>query len=200
MQDWEVGKIKEAIDKLKKEEIREFMIVYSILEEKYHGYLQALPQRTQVWYQEVDSDALKELKNQYGWDKLYVNKKTFFVAQRPYLGIDGCLAILHDAYDDVKIATDLVETKHKLVIKATVTAGNLGASAYVDVPFDVDYKTKKIKEDPQGSPLYVNLEIPTSTAIRKAIVLMGIGRFPTEATDFGDHAMVKEFRKFKASQ
>ena len=94
----------------------------------------------------------------------------------------------------------------KLIIKAIVSAngGKVHSEGYAEVPVLTEKQEvpgKKYKVDVEvknsdGSPIFNNIEIPQSNAIRKALNYLGIGRFPLHHTSFGDHEMVTKFREF----
>ena len=160
-----------------------------------------------MWFKEADGEFLKELKKEYGWDKVSAwSNSTFFTISMPYLGIDGLIAMFSDKYPDesISIETSLIEASNKLMVKAIVKAGDkVHSEGLAEVPF----MTKKEKNsvgkwvaefvlDEQGNRIFDSVEIPTSNAIRKALAYTGLGRFPTYKTEFGDNKFVKEFREF----
>ena len=211
MEDWKVKKIKAAITDLKKEEARQFAIAYAELPEEFHGYMQFLPQQTQVWFEQADKEVLDSLKKEHGWDRVSAwNGKTFFTVHMPYLGIDGYLAILAAQYDSYDIKTDVLYMPevHKILLIAQIKVAQNGVHAksvqgIVDVPYltkkDPSDNKKKVvvrNEDGDGKAQFDNIEISTSQAIRKALHLLGDGRFPLYKTNYGDHAMIAKFRKF----
>lgn len=195
MEEWEKKKITEAIEALKKEEARQFAVVYATLEEKNHGFLQALPQQTKIWYKEVDAEYLKELKNTHGWDKVSAwGGSTFYKISMPYLSLDGALEMFHKDHPDGKISIEFTELKDKIIVMAVITGGDRRSIGAVDL--DYQYKDKKLVKDENGNPVFENVEIPVSNAIRKALGYFGYGRFPTHKTEYGDHPLVTKFREF----
>lgn len=187
---WEIDKIEERISALKKEEVRQFMIAYSELDEKYHGYLQMLPQSIKIWGTSVDKDELQTLQKKYGFDRIYQKDFPYYRIKIPYLGIDGYLAIFNDKYVNVKtsITTEIFEIKDKLVARAMVKAGN-----------KLSIGTIEINKNPKTN-VYENIDVPIATAIRKALTYMGIGRFALHKTDHGDNATIIAFKNYLLKQ
>jgi hypothetical protein len=186
MEQWEKDKIKEVITELQKEEARKFAIAYAELPEKYHGYLQTLPQKTKIWFKQIDEEFIKELQKEHGWDKVsqWDNKgkwAVYFTVVSPYLGIDGHLAIFTDrakGHENASIITEVIEIGSRLLAKAQVKIGREEWQGTVEIP--------------EGE----TVDIPIATAIRKALTYTGDGRFPVHKTPYGDHPMVTKFREF----
>jgi len=200
MEDWKQNKIIEAIETIKKEEARQFAIVYASLDENTHGYLQELPQKQQVWFEEADKEFLAELKKRYGWDRVSAwNGKTFYETRLPYLGLDGMLQLFNSDYPEGKINVEFMELGSKTVVVATVTAGEKKSMGVVDLEYKIG-PDKKIVKDENGKPVFANVEIPVSNAIRKALGYFKYGRFPTHKTEYGDHPLVIKFREFMLNE
>ena len=186
MDEWKIKQINTSILEHQKEEIRKFSIAYASLDEKFHGYLQTLPQNIQIWWEKIDDTALKALQKTYGWEKVSQwasskgssTWKLYYKADSPYLGIDGHIAMFMDKYKDGSITTELIQAGNRLIAKATV--------------FTDKGKWVGMAEVPEKD----TIDITVATAIRKALTYTGDGRFPIHATSYGDHSMVVKFRKF----
>lgn len=208
MQEWETKVIKGAIDDLKREEARKFAIAYAELPEQYHGYMQSLPQKVVVWGKEVDEELLKELRNTHGWNKISSwNKKTSYTTENPYLGVDGYLAMLHEIHKNSDVSIDLefvTNIPNKLIVRSIVVVEtDKTKKVYTGVSevsqsttYNKAKKESVLKFDSEGKPIFDSVEIPASSAIRKALAYMGDGRFATHKTPYGDHPMVVKFREF----
>ena len=61
MSDWKLTTIEKEITNLKKEEKRQFLIAYASLDPKYHGYIQAFPQKIVVLHSSIEDETLKKL-------------------------------------------------------------------------------------------------------------------------------------------
>lgn len=194
MENWEKEKIKEAITVLHKDEARKFAIAYAELNEKYHGYLQTLPQRTKVWYKRIDEEFIKELQKEFGWDKIAQwetkNKwAVYFTAIVPYLGIDGHLIIFADR---AKEKNETVSIKTKVIQIGTLSM-RLLAIAQVTMGGNEWYGTAEIGDEE-------SVDLTIATAIRKALTYTGDGRFPVHTTPYGDHPLITKFREFIKEQ
>ncbi len=193
---------KDKCNSLIKEELRQFTVAYGALEACYHGYLSALPQRVKINFRNFSDDDLKKFKKEFKgrtisqWKNGDKDSGVFFTVNYPYLGIDGCLAMFNDdnnrtAYaDESYIKVERADVRGKLVMVAKVYSKSKGLrTGYCEVELEKGSEDK-----------FINLEIPASTAIRKALVLFGYGRFPTENTGFGTDPTILEFLEFKKQQ
>lgn len=198
---------KDKCNSLVKEELRKFTVAYGSLDACYHGYLSFLPQKVKINFNNFSDEDLKRLKKEFKgrlisqWKNKDKDSGVFFTVNIPYLGIDGCLAMFND--DNMKspypvgdcpgkayIKVDTAEVKGKLVMVAQVFSMSKGLrTGYCEVELEKGSKDK-----------FINLEIPASTAIRKALVLFGYGRFPTENTGFGSDPTILDFLAFKKQQ
>lgn len=186
MEEWKIEKIKKAISELKKEEARKFAIAYGELPEKYHGYLQSLPQNVQIWWEAAPDETLKELQKEYGWAKIsqFETQKgngkfrMYYKVEAPYLGIDGHLAMFTDQHKDGSIRTEIQQVGERLLVKARVFTENGSFEGVSEIP-------PKDKVDKH-----------IANAIRKALTYTGDGRFPIHKTEYGGHPMIVKFREF----
>ena len=183
---WKVDKVTQIVDNINREETRQFTVVYGELPEKYWGYLSAYPQSTKVWMSTLDEDELKELKKKYG-GAFFPMKDTksgktyyYFKASIPYLGVDGCLQMMHDDNVDEKVTltTEYVTINKKECIKATVICARGKSEAVVVI-------------DKMN-----NVEKAVSSALRRALSFLGYGRFPLDKTKYKDHPQIVKFREF----
>jgi len=185
MDKWEKDKINEIIIGLQKEQNRKFIAAYSSLPEKFWGYVFEYPQKIKVWQRAVDEDFLKELRSKFGYDKVYISNdsKLYYSSTIPYMGVDGCLAMLKHESQYFEIKLEFLEIKDNLFVKANITSDN-GCSEGVS----------EIYKDRDGK--YEDTEIAVSNAIRKALTYFGYGRFPFESTEYKENPTISKFRKY----
>lgn len=182
---WKVDKINEIVADLQREETRQFTVVYGELPEKYWGYLSAYPQSTKVWFSGLDEDELKELKkihdsNFYQMKDNKGNVAYYYKGGIPYLGVDGCLQMMHDdnVEHKVSLTTEYVTINNKECVKATVTCVRGTSEAVVVID------------------KFNNVEKAISSALRRALTFLGYGRFPLDKTKYKDHPQIVRFREF----
>lgn len=190
---WKVDKIKQVISDLQREETRQFTVVYGALPEKYWGYLSAYPQSTKVWFTDLSEDETKALKEEYGAGFFVLKDKNtkkaigyYYKASIPYLGVDGCLQMMHDDNADVNgegmkkviLNTEPVTINNIACIKATVVCSKGKSEAVVAI-------------DKSN-----NVEKAVSSALRRALTFLGYGRFPLDKTKYKDHPQIVKYREF----
>lgn len=190
MNDWEKSKIIENYKTMKAREKKEFMIAYASLDEKYHGYLEALPLNEELWYKSLDDKDLDTIKKELSDYRIYNSKKGRLMLgniTKPYLNIDGILAMASDEHKkaDKKydVSMRLIDSEEAKIIKVIVDSELYGTRVGLAI----------VSKDYSGEMAY---EKAISTAIRKALNYLGYGRFPTASTPFGEDKMIQNFREF----
>lgn len=176
------------------EEKRNFMIAYGELKEEYHGYLEGYPNNVRIWSKSLEEGEFKELKKDC--PRVWQSTKGVFVkVVRPYMSLDGILAMANDDHDKENSYSVEHEVVHVVdaiwLIKAVVNSTKYGTrTAFAKVDQDISTREDKGLEG-------LDFDKATSTATRKALNYLGYGRFPIKATDYGEDKTVKEFREFK---
>jgi hypothetical protein len=119
--------------------------------------------------------------------------------------VDGALALYNDKVKEIEassnITLDVVSIVNKLFVRATVTTEKGSITSVRQGIAEVEIKAND--DDPNASATFDyghSLEIAASSAIRKAILYEGHGRFATHTTAYGENPLIEEFRKFKTDQ
>jgi hypothetical protein len=203
MDSWKTKIIEEKIDELKKETLKQFMIAYASLPEKYQGYLTSIPQWVKIWHEKADDNYLKELREKYDWNSVGSwSNGIYYSIDICFFGIDGEIAMFNDKAGDqgTSIRLSIVDSlPRKLIIKARAKVGSHEVEGYAEVaPVTkkiADNKTEPVL-DKDGNIVYDSIEKATSNAIRKALSLFGNSKFPIHKTSYGDNPIIGKFREF----
>ncbi|MCK9369412.1 hypothetical protein M0R04_05700 [Candidatus Dojkabacteria bacterium] len=190
---------------LKAKEMSDFIIAYGELSEQFHGYLEGYPSNIKIFSGAVTKEAMnsiqKECPNTFTSNS---NMGVWASIERPYLSLDGMLAIANNehAKDNNKfdIKMEIEQVGGIYVIKAKIDSTLHGVKegiAHVEIKKTLSREEKKnIEQSGNTGTENLDFEKAASTAVRKALNYMGYGRFPTRKTPYGEHRLIAEFRKF----
>lgn len=205
--------VAEQAAKYAKDEDRRFAIAYAELDEKYHGFMQEYPSNVRICKNDGDhalsQDDQKKLERDFPQLQFY-GKAVWYKFRTPYLGVDGCIAILNDTLrDEDQMSIDIEtlqipncpiaytywdESKGKSV-NGMYTGERTLIVAKVKVNNKVTTGIAEVEFDPKTQG-FGSVEIASSSAVRKAIGYQGHGRFGIHQTSFGDDPLIVKFREF----